>query len=44
MLDILINDYNTANGENSFHKTPLRWQELYNRRIHLKHIKNVLIK
>ena len=28
MLDILINDYNTANGENSFHKTPLRWRRI----------------
>ena len=28
MLDILISDYNAANGENSFHKTPLRWRRI----------------
>ena len=28
MLDILINDFNTANGEHSFHKTPLRWRRI----------------
>ena len=28
MLDILINDFNTANGEHSFHKTSLRWRRI----------------
>ena len=28
MLDILISDYNAANGENAFHKTPLRWRRI----------------
>ena len=28
MLDILINDFNSANGENSFHRTPLRWRRI----------------
>ena len=28
MLDILIKDYNAANGDNSFHKTSLKWRRI----------------